>query len=58
MKNLISSAIVEKYLLKSLATLIGSLEVAVLLMIALEDMWFRPFSEIMFLYPSKYLSGF
>ena len=43
----ISSTIVEKCLLKALAIAIGYVKVALLLMIALGDAWFKFFSEIM-----------
>ena len=46
-----SSAVVVKYLLKALATVIGSVKVALLSVMALGDVWFELFSEIMLFIP-------
>ena len=45
---MISIAIVEKHLWKALAIVIGSVAVALLSIMALGNVWFKVFSEIMF----------
>ena len=57
MKGCISSAMIEKYLLKVLPLAIRFVKVALLSIMALGNPWFGFFStKVMFIFPSKYLS--